>query len=246
MSQPVSFSRVLLACLVAGLTGVATLLLLGNGGWVPWFPATVVFPLAGLLLMATVLFPLGWRLRKPEAPANQRLYGGLLVGIRYLAAFNIACFGWKKLFGLQFIVPPAIASQPINQLSGEWLTWFYFGHSQAFGLIIAGLQIGGACLLLFDRTVLLGATVLCAVLLNLSLINIFYQLNVGALLQSLVATLDVVFLLGLHYQQLVAFFLPAPDRLTAGSPARTLPRLSAILLALLFTAYLSALLPSRP
>jgi hypothetical protein len=65
--------------------------------------------------------------QKPMAGYRQD-WSFLQETICYLVAFNIASFGWKKLFGLQFIVPPAIASQPMSQQSGEWLTWYYFGY----------------------------------------------------------------------------------------------------------------------
>lgn len=245
MDPSFSFLRKALAGLVAGLTGAATFLLIGNGGGIRWFPPAVVFPLVGLAVLAGILLPLWWQWRKPAPATSQRIYAVLLASIRYLTAFNVASFGWKKLFGLQFIVPPAIASQPINQLSGEWLTWFYFGYSPAYGLLIAGIQLLGASLLLFRRTTLLGAVVLGTVLLNLSLINIFYHLNAGALVQSLVATLDVLFLLGLHYKQLTRFFLAATTPLLSSPPPRTWAtpwlKFSAIALSLLFTIYLRML-----
>jgi hypothetical protein len=93
--------------------------------------------------------------------------------IRYTIAFNLASFGWKKIFGIQFVVPDSIASQPMNQQSGDWLTWSYFGYSAAFGLLLAFIQIVGSYFLLFRKTLLLAATVLFAFLLNLMLIDIF-------------------------------------------------------------------------
>lgn len=242
MTPFVDFLRKLITCLVAGCSGAAFWLLLGNGGGVPWLPAPVVFGLAGLSL-AGVLAALGWwQWRARRGLATGRLGTALLLAIRYLTAFNLASFGWKKLLGLQFVVPAAIASQPLNQQSGEWLTWYYFGYSPAFGAIIAGLQLLGAGLLLFRRTVLLGAVVLAAVLFNLTLINIFYHLNAGALVQSVVASLAVLYLLALHRRQLVAALLPARPQAVAGRPlAPILGPLSVLLLALLFTLYLKTL-----
>ncbi len=247
MEPTFSFAKKLATCLVAGLTCGAFWLLLGNGGGIAWMPAAVVFPLVGISLVLAVGVLSWWQLRDarqlPTAGINHFL--GLL--IRYLTAFNIASFGWKKLLGLQFVVPAAIASQPLNQQSGEWLTWYYFGYSPGFGLVIALIQLVGAGLLLFRRTLLLGAMLLAAVLFNLTLINIFYHLNAGALTQSVIASLDILFILGLHYAQLTAIFLPAPT--PSSSPALTvvppltknLVRISALLLSLLFTSYLRAL-----
>lgn len=240
MNSAFSFLPKLAACLVAGVTSAAFWLLLGNGGGVPWLPAPMVFGLAGLSLVASLGLLFWWQLRANRGLASHQLEATLVLGIRYFTAFNLASFGWKKLLGLQFVVPAAIASQPLNQQSGEWLTWYYFGYSPVFGTIIALVQLLGAGLLLFRRTVLLGAVILAAVLFNLTLINIFYHLNAGALLQSVVASLDVLFLLALHWRQLVAVLLPNPNLHETNRTAALVP-LAILLLAFLFTFYLKNL-----
>jgi hypothetical protein len=162
--------------------------------------------------------------------------------LRYCIAFNLASFGWKKVLRLQFVVPFDIASKPMNQQSGEWLTWFYFGHSPTFGLIIAAIQIIGSYLLLFRRTMLLAEVILFSFMLNLTLINIFYGMNAGALLQSLAVTVGLLFLLVLEHKRLTEFFLNAQSHLpqveSIKPSTKSIVRLSAIVLSLLFTIYL--------
>ena len=141
--------------LVAGLTLSALWLSIGNGGNIPWLPPVFIFAGVGLSLVASIIYPIIWQLQENKNPIDADIRFGLLYAlIRYSVAFNLARFGWAKLLGLQFIVPASIAAQPINQLSGEWLTWYYFGHSFTFGLIVAIIQIGGSFLLLFRRTLL--------------------------------------------------------------------------------------------
>jgi hypothetical protein len=243
MASSSSLLEKLVTCLVAGLMGAASLLLIGNGGGIPWFPPAVVFPLVALVLVAALVFPFIWQAREAKQSIDSAKTAAFLYGlIRYLLAFTIASFGWKKIFGLQFIVPAEIASKPMNAQSGEWLTWYYFGHSAAFGLIVAFIQLLGSYLLLFRKTLLFGAVVLFAFMFNLLLINIFYQMNAGALVQSAVATLGLAFLLWLYRTQLMALFFSATSHLPTLSArsalARNALRLSAIMLALLFTIYL--------
>ena len=133
----------------------------------------------------------------------------------------------------------------MNQQSGEWLTWYYFGHSFAFGVILSIIQIAGSFLLLFRRALLLGATILFAFMLNLTLINIFYQMNAGALLQSILLTTGIAYLILLDYDKLVVFFLKTKSSLPGlalSNLAKNLLRLSAIILSFLFTIYLKSLL----
>lgn len=233
-------------CFIAGLTTIALLLVLGNSGTLTWFPPVIVFSLVGISLLSSLIFPFIWHSQEKKQRINsEKIYAITYAIIRYTLAFNLASFGWKKLLGLQFVVPNEISDKPMNQQSGEWLTWFYFGHSFAFGVILSIIQIGGSYLLLFRRTLLLGATILFAFMLNLTLINIFYQMNAGALLQSVLLTIGIAFLILLDYDRLLAFFLKAKSNLptlTLSNLTKNILRLSAIILSLLFTIYLKSLM----
>nr|WP_315244745.1 hypothetical protein [uncultured Flavobacterium sp.] len=232
--------------LILGLEFSALLLLLGNGGNIPWFPPVLVFSLIGISLSGVLFFPMIWHLLEKKQKINStKLYGILYSGIRYCIAFTIAAFGWKKFYGLQFIVPEEIANMPMNRQTGEWLTWFYFGYSHTFGIIIAVIQIAGGYLLLFRKTVLIGAIILLSLLFNLTLINIFYQMNAGALLQSVLLTIGVLFLIALDYKKLLAFFIKTKSNLPTlnfkNEILKNILRVSAIILSLLFTIYLKSL-----
>lgn len=242
-----SIGKKISACLIFGLVLSALLLMLGNGGNIPWLPPIVIFSLVGISMLIGLLFPFVWQyLERKQKINSERIYGFFYSAIRYCIAFNIASFGWKKFYGLQFIVPTEIASLPMNQQSGEWLTWFYFGHSPAFGIIIALIQIIGGYLLLFRRTVLIGALILFPVLLNLTLIAIFYQMNAGALMQSVLLTIGVLFLILLDYKKLVEFFFKTKPTLPSlkinSSLLKNAVRLSAIVVSLLFTMYLKSII----
>lgn len=233
--------------LILGLQIAALLLLLGNGGNVPWLPPVLVFSGVGIALLLSVLFPFVWHFLEQRQKINTaKVYAILYSGIRYCIAFNIASFGWKKFYGLQFIVPAEISSMPMNQQSGEWLTWYYFGYSHAFGIIIALIQIIGGYMLLFRRTLLIGAIILFSLLLNLTLINVFYQMNAGALLQSVLLTIGVFYLVILDSKKWIDFFFKTKSSLQSiqvnGVFLKNILRLSAILLSLLFTIYLKNLM----
>lgn len=247
--SPISNSIVkkISASLLFGLEFSALFLLLGNGGNIPWLPPIFVFSVIGISLLASVLFPFIWHsLERKQKVSSIKIYGFLYGAIRYCIAFNIIAFGWKKFYGLQFIVPSEIAQMPMNQQTGEWLTWFYFGYSHTFGIIIATIQIMGGFMLLFRKTVLAGAIILFSLLLNLTLINIFYDMNAGALLQSVLLTIGVLFLLLLDYKKLVDFFfktkLDLPSLNINNKLLKNVLRFSALVLSLLFTIYLRAIM----
>ncbi|GAB2611825.1 hypothetical protein GCM10027035_05360 [Emticicia sediminis] len=134
----------------------------------------------------------------------------------------------------------------MNQQSGEWLTWYYFGYSLTFGLITAAIQIVGPYFLLFRKTMLLAAIILFSFMFNLILINVFYDMNAGALLQSVVITVGIMFLILIDYQLLVVFFLKTKSNILSISFSNTLAkniiRLSLVILSLLFTLYIKTLI----
>lgn len=132
--------------------------------------------------------------------------------IRFNVAFMICMYGFAKIFKTQFTVNPVIYETPIGDLSGHMLTWFYFGYSYTFALIIAIGQIGGSVLLLFERTRLLGTTILLPIMLNIVFVNLFYDIAIGALLNSLIFTICLVYLLFLNYEDLKKVFLPPPTK----------------------------------
>jgi hypothetical protein len=238
-----TFLQKFLTCFVAGLTLSALWLSIGNSGTIPWLPPAFIFSLVGISLIISLIYPFIWQNKESKEQVNStKLLGFIYSIIRYSIAFNLCRFGWIKLYGLQFNVPESIASQPMNQISGEWLTWFYFGHSHTFSVIVAFIQIGGAYLLLFRRTLLLGSIMLFSFMLNLTLINIFYQMNLGALLQSIILTIGILFLILLDYKKLVEFFLKAQSNLPtidwSNKLTKNIVRLSVVILPLLYTIYL--------
>lgn len=222
----------LLLCFLAGLVAGAVLLRVGR--WVigPWVPYAGLLGGAVLVLVGAVGYGWYWQRQPAGRPADApalAFWQGLL---RYAVAFDLSLFGWQKLFNLQFFVPLGMLDLPFRSFSGEELTWAYFGHSYPYRFIIGALQIGGALLLLFHRTRLLGVLALLPVLVNILLIDYFYQLPVGVFVQALIHLAGLLYLLGLDYERLVTFFLRTPNhlpRLTVGRPfVRTLVRLSVV------------------
>ena len=235
------------ASLVAGLTTAALILFIGNGGNIPWFPPALVFSLVAIILVAAIIFPFIWHyLEKQRITNNLKISGIINSIIRFGIAFNMAGFGWKKIMGLQFLVPTEIASQPMNQQTGEWLTWFYFGFSPVFGYLIAIFQLLGAWLILSRKTLTLGLMMLFALMLNLTLINLFYQMNIGALLQSLIITIAIAYLMALDFSRIKAFlFNSLPNIATiniSNALTKNILRFTVLIATFLFTIYLKALM----
>jgi hypothetical protein len=214
MTDRIRFSRKFVACLTLSLLSTGAILLIGTPPRPVRIPDTLIFGFAVLGLIIPLAGLPVWEYRERKGLINTTtIYLRIQTGIAYLTGFCISLFGWKKLFHLQFRTPLSIADLPMSQLDGETLTWYYFGHSYVFGCIIGLIQITGAFLLFFRRTRFAAALLLFPVMLNILLVNVFYQMNAGALLQSILLTLGLIYILFQESPALISLLFPAPQAL---------------------------------
>jgi hypothetical protein len=94
----------------------------------------------------------------------------------------------------------------MREVSGFWLTWYYFGYSPIYGNFIALVQIIGGILLMFRKTTLLGSCILLPVITNVILVDIFYAIDHGAILVALIIEGALIIILALHKDELVEVF----------------------------------------
>jgi len=97
---------------------------------------------------------------------------GLYTFCRLFVAFVLLFYGFAKLNGAQFTILESELDKPMREVSGFWLTWYYFGYSALYGAFVAGVQIIPAIMLLFRRTTLIGSAILFGVIGNIILIDL--------------------------------------------------------------------------
>ena len=108
-----------------------------------------------------------------EGGLRSWLLWGVYTGLCYYAAYTLMGYGFAKVMGAQFTVLDSELDRPMGQVSGFWLTWYYFGYSPIYSGIVAGAQIGGAVLLCFRRTALVGVLILLPVMVNIVAIDLW-------------------------------------------------------------------------
>lgn len=119
---------------------------------------------------------------------------------RWLAAVLMITYGFAKLTGSQFTVLDSELSKPMGEVSGFWLTWYYFGSSTIYGTVIALVEIGGGLLLVWPRTALIGALVLLPVVGNIILMDILF--GIGALPASVTVLICLLIIVRPHARRL--------------------------------------------
>jgi len=75
---------------------------------------------------------------------------------RYFLATMIISYAAAKICETQFIAQPSVYDKPVGTLTGFQLTWYYYGYSYWYGLVIAFTQIISAILLFFRKTTRIG------------------------------------------------------------------------------------------
>jgi hypothetical protein len=159
-------------------------------------------------LLFAIVYSVYWQRKEIRNRINSgKLHAWMRGILRYWLVLVICTYGFAKVLKTQFGITYTVDDMPVGKLNGFELTWNYFGHSYAFALIIAFCQIGGSILLLFRRTTLLGAAILLPVMINIVLINFFFDISPGAFMNSVLFSLGLLFLLSLRWSALAGVFL---------------------------------------
>src|SRR4029078_9999284 len=189
-----------------------------------------------LTVTAAIVYALIWQARKTNNASILAFWQGL---IRYGIAFDLAEFGWAKIFHRQLVMPMSKLDLPYNSFSPSDIFWSFFSYSHVFGCIIALLQITGALLLLFHRTRLLGIFILLPVLANILLMDIFYEIGSSVVVHTSIMMAGLLYFLVIEFNRLKDFFLNATNRLPQLHLSRYLKliiRLSIIYIPILLIA----------
>ncbi|KAA0991939.1 hypothetical protein [Dyadobacter aurulentus] len=171
---------------------------------------TIVF----VSFLGGLCYAIIWHEKEKAGEGNSGIRHAVLQGlIRYWLAYSISVYGFAKILKTQLQSPEFNLDMPLGDLSGFALTWYYFGYSYTLAVILGLFQVGGSILLLFRRTTLIGVMVLLPVMVNIVLINMFYQIASGAFFNSVIYTISLTFLLLLDFKKLKAAFWDLVERL---------------------------------
>lgn len=202
-----------------------------------------------LSLLFAGVYSVYWQRKEIKNRINSgKLHAWLRGILRYWLALEICTYGFAKILKTQFGIEYNRDDMPVGKLNGFELTWNYFAHSYAFAVIIALFQIGGAILLLFRRTTLLGAAILLPVMVNIVLINFFYDISPGAFMNSVLFSLGLIFLVLLQRSALIAVFLRTGSDLPEARLGffKNLFRFLAVACAFGLIFYFTTLTPASP
>jgi hypothetical protein len=126
--------------------------------------------------------------------------------LRFVVAALVITYGFAKLNGSQFTILDSELDRPMGQVSGFWLTWYYFGYSKFYGNLIALAQVAGGIMLMFRRTTLLACCLLLPLIGNIILIDLFYAIDLGALMVAVFIEAGLLVIVAPHLRDLRELF----------------------------------------
>lgn len=128
---------------------------------------------------------------------------------RYFLATMIISYAFAKIFETQFISQPSTYDKPVGELNGFQLTWFYYGYSYWYGLVIAITQIISSILLFFRKTIRIGIIVFLTYMINILLMDFAYDIE-GAKGMATILTVMGLFILFSDYKSIKKYFIDEP------------------------------------
>jgi len=160
-----------------------------------------ILTIVSIALFGTII----WSVMERKRNDYSELHYWLRVLVRYSLALVLFQYGIFKIFKSQFPFPELdTLTRSYGDSSPMNLAWNFFGFSKGYNMFIGIAELCGL-LLLFRRTVTLGALIAFATTVNIMAVNYFYDVPVKILSTALVVM--SLFLLAPNLERLWCFFV---------------------------------------
>lgn len=146
-----------------------------------------------------------WSVFDRKRKSYNAAYYWLVVLVRFYLAFTLMLYGLIKVIKLQFPDPSLNRLlQPFGDASPMGLAWTFLGFSKGYNTFMGIVEVS-AVLLLFRRTVVVGAFLSLAATAHVMSMNYFFDVPVKLLSTALVVM--SLFILAPHFLTLYRFFI---------------------------------------
>ena len=145
-----------------------------------------------------------WSLLDKKSKNHKKLYYWLTVAIRFYVGLMLINYGAAKLFKTQFSYPSLWRlTQPYGESSPMGIAWTFLGFSKGYNIFMGFAEVASV-LLLFRKTVTIGAIITLMSTANVMAVNYFYDVPVKLTTTHLVVM--TCFLLAANFKTLIQFF----------------------------------------
>jgi len=172
-----------------------------NGSGDTTYDYVMVFVIFIIAVLSTIV----WSILDRKRTNYTKLYYWLTTALRYYVGLMLISYGLSKVIQLQF---PSNSYYRLLQTYGEsspmGLAWTFLGFSKGYNMFMGIAEIL-AGLLLFRRTMTLGAIITLMTAMNVMAVNYFYDVPVKIISTHLV--IITLFLLSRNLVQLISFLV---------------------------------------
>ncbi|RZJ70767.1 hypothetical protein [Flavobacterium sp.] len=159
-----------------------------------------------LELFVALLASLVWSVLDFKKHSYYRLDYLLRTGLRYTISYFAISYGIIKIFLIQMLFPMlSQMATPLGEILPMRLSWLFIGYSDPYQFFSGALELTAGLLLLFRRTVTLGACLAFAIFLNVMMLNLCYDIPVKIFSMHLTAM--CAYLLAIEMPRLYNFFI---------------------------------------
>jgi uncharacterized membrane protein YphA (DoxX/SURF4 family) len=159
---------------VFGVTGMAATYSFHGSG-----DTTLSYITALLFFVLALVATLVWSVLDRRRPNYVRLHFWFRVLLRYTLAVTLFTYGFNKVFPNQFSPPDFLRLiEPFGEFSPMGVLWSFMGASVPYVIFTGACEVVAGALLVFRRTTLLGALVSAAVMVNVVVLNLCYDVPV--------------------------------------------------------------------
>ncbi len=140
---------------------------------------TYQYLLIVLLFFIALLSTLIWSIVDAKRASYNNMNYGFLVFLRIVLVYYLLVYGIIKVFHIQMI-PPTYSQliQPLGEMSPMRLAWVFMGFSKGYSMFAGGMEVLAALLLISRRTQTLGAMVAVAVMTQVFIMNLCFDIPV--------------------------------------------------------------------
>ncbi|MCX2475423.1 hypothetical protein OQZ33_13885 [Pedobacter sp. MC2016-05] len=157
------------------------------------------------IFLLAVFGSLIWSILDRKRKNYSKLYYWLIVLIRFYLAFTLMHYGSIKVVQLQFPQPNlSRLLTPLGEMSPMGLAWTFLGFSKGYNMFMGFIEVLSV-LLLFKRTMVIGAFLSLAASVNVMAMNYFFDVPVKILSTALVVM--CLFILAPYIVTILRFFL---------------------------------------
>ena len=120
-----------------------------------------------------------WSLLDAKRPSYNVVFYWFTVLLRIYLIFFMFTYGFAKIYKTQFAGPSLMRLiQPLGEMSPMGLAWTYMAQSEGFNIFTGFMEVLGGLLLIPKRTQALGGLIIAGVMLQVFMMNMFYDIPV--------------------------------------------------------------------